>query len=373
MGFLSTPSARRATHSVLRDPEHGAISIHALREEGDHRLRLQRLRLTISIHALREEGDPLPLRVFDYKEHFYPRPPRGGRPNNFATQAYPLNFYPRPPRGGRPDRCNAGMHACEFLSTPSARRATSGLRPGAQDHPISIHALREEGDPVFWYRPRSVLEFLSTPSARRATSPLCAISTSKRFLSTPSARRATAPIRQSASLATNFYPRPPRGGRPTAMSAQTDTILFLSTPSARRATRLQRRDAAGRRISIHALREEGDGGERRTGNRGRISIHALREEGDRDHLMRFHLVSEISIHALREEGDGPRSPPARCTPISIHALREEGDRQREFMRWPAYEFLSTPSARRATVAIGHTVVKAIISIHALREEGDSFL
>ena len=147
MGFLSTPSARRATHSVLRDPEHGAISIHALREEGDHRLRLQRLRLTISIHALREEGDPLPLRVFDYKEHFYPRPPRGGRPNNFATQAYPLNFYPRPPRGGRPDRCNAGMHACEFLSTPSARRATSGRRPAAQAPPNSIPALREAADP----------------------------------------------------------------------------------------------------------------------------------------------------------------------------------------------------------------------------------
>ena len=33
--FLSTPSARRATYPVLRDPEHRAISIHALREEGD--------------------------------------------------------------------------------------------------------------------------------------------------------------------------------------------------------------------------------------------------------------------------------------------------------------------------------------------------
>ena len=236
MGFLSTPSARRATHSVLRDPEHGAISIHALREEGDHRLRLQRLRLTISIHALREEGDPLPLRVFDYKEHFYPRPPRGGRPNNFATQAYPLNFYPRPPRGGRPDRCNAGMHACEFLSTPSARRATSGLRPGAQDHPISIHALREEGDPVFWYRPRSVLEFLSTPSARRATSPLCAISTSKRFLSTPSARRATVLAAKNPRCSVYFYPRPPRGGRPAYQVANPNVGVFLSTPSARRAT-----------------------------------------------------------------------------------------------------------------------------------------
>ena len=237
------------------------------------------------------------------------------------------NFYPRPPRGGR---LLGVVHVFAKIGISIHALREEGDRHYPQlppYHPqISIHALREEGDSFFCYSYDCVCQFLSTPSARRAT----------------------APIRQSASLATNFYPRPPRGGRPTAMSAQTDTILFLSTPSARRATRLQRRDAAGRRISIHALREEGDGGERRTGNRGRISIHALREEGDRDHLMRFHLVSEISIHALREEGDGPRSPPARCTPISIHALREEGDRQREFMRWPAYEFLSTPSARRAT-------------------------
>ena len=57
---------------------------------------------SISIHALREEGDP-------------------------------SGYY----RGWFPEK---------FLSTPSARRATSGaLRPRAV-HRISIHALREEGD-----------------------------------------------------------------------------------------------------------------------------------------------------------------------------------------------------------------------------------
>ena len=34
-------------------------------------------------------------------------------------------------------------------------------------------------------------------------------------------------------------------------------------------------------------------------------------------------------------------------------------------------FLSTPSARRATVALCHLVFSFGISIHALREEGDS--
>ena len=35
MIFLSTPSARRATHRLPRMPSTHSISIHALREEGD--------------------------------------------------------------------------------------------------------------------------------------------------------------------------------------------------------------------------------------------------------------------------------------------------------------------------------------------------
>ena len=33
----------------------------------------------------------------------------------------------------------------------------------------------------------------------------------------------------------------------------------------------------------------------------------------------------ISIHALREEGDGDQADKAKVAAISIHALREEGD------------------------------------------------
>ena len=57
-------------------------------------------------------------------------------------------------------------------------------------------------------------------------------------------------------------------------------VLFLSTPSARRATGALTRPLDFLRISIHALREEGD-----------LS------------LITFCLRHEISIHALREEGD----------------------------------------------------------------------
>ena len=59
---------------------------------------------------------------------------------------------------------------------------------------------------------------------------------------------------------------------------------FQSTPSARRATKHQLSKSSGRHISIHALREEGDGRKCSMLNSGRISIHALREEGDRTTL-----------------------------------------------------------------------------------------
>ena len=100
--FLSTPSARRATLSILGAERSNEISIHALREEGDAALCTVRDELEISIHALREEGDKHERR----------------------HQTVMLNFYPRPPRGGRPTSSSCRTGSCGFLSTPSARRAT---------------------------------------------------------------------------------------------------------------------------------------------------------------------------------------------------------------------------------------------------------
>ena len=55
-------------------------------------------------------------------------------------------FYPRPPRGGRLERSAYSPYALEFLSTPSARRATDFVLVDVVQLIISIHALREEGD-----------------------------------------------------------------------------------------------------------------------------------------------------------------------------------------------------------------------------------
>ena len=58
-------------HGVWRT----AISIHALREEGDGLLTDADIAEVISIHALREEGDS-GFFLFAYlSAHFYPRPP----------------------------------------------------------------------------------------------------------------------------------------------------------------------------------------------------------------------------------------------------------------------------------------------------------
>ena len=57
--------------------------------------------------------------------------------------------------------------------------------------------------------------------------------------------------------------------------------------------------------------------------------------------------------------------------ISIHALREEGDNSMAAMYLPSAPFLSTPSARRATLFEIEKQLAVAISIHALREEGDA--
>ena len=57
------------------------------------------------------------------------------------------------------------------------------------------------------------------------------------------------------------------------------------------------------KISIHALRGEGDEGATAEKKISVISIHALRGEGDDTCTNRKNSDSDISIHALRGEGD----------------------------------------------------------------------
>ena len=149
---------------------------------------------------------------------------------------------------------------------------------------ISTHALREEGDLLDATTLTVSIDFYPRPP------------------------RGGRPARLTGRAASkyNFYPRPPRGGRRDTGPPGPRTSVFLPTPSARRATqalllRLPRlshfypRPPRGGRLMDFPYSEVA----------GTISTHALREEGD--------SISFVSILLI-------------------------------------FRFLPTPSARRATLS-----------------------
>ena len=241
--FLSTPSARRATkrqpHDWRTDPVF--LSTPSARRATLSAHCLTRTILFLSTPSARRATSSTMQTVYRPR-YFYPRPPRGGRPFTPHSAVQLVNdFYPRPPRGGR--RAVQEAHRETSPISIHALREEGDLgcvEIGNQRMEISIHALREEGDKSdrswarhprnFYPRPprggrrftlrpsRYTMKFLSTPSARRATKVLVKVPGSKVFLSTPSARRATRPG--------SYQPIP---------------LIFLSTPSARRATPNTRR------------------------------------------------------------------------------------------------------------------------------------
>ena len=307
LSFLSTPSARRATtqtasrchgspHFYPRPPRGGrpplthgaesdpAISIHALREEGDVGVLKQSLNLGYFYPRPPRGGrhDGM-ARLQNRRKHFYPRPPRGGRPPPAARQIASIsNFYPRPPRGGRrsPAECSAGR---PDISIHALREEGDFvvILLGVTGN-ISIHALREEGDSIASATPSAIIDFYPRPPRGGR---LCGVDNIHHRIR-------------------NFYPRPPRGGRLSPLSSPCPALP----------------------ISIHALREEGDflfGTQRirffnfypRPPRGGRLILGTALHTGIEDFYPRpprggrpaafvhVDVRKTISIHALREEGD----------------------------------------------------------------------
>ena len=147
----------------------------------------------------------------------------------------------------------------QFLSTPSARRATGQPAGHVPAGRISIHALREEGDSHICALCAGFPAFLSTPSARRATRlgsrqrrhraisihalreegdprVLSTICSTVNFYPRPPRGGRPPPSVPGSDIQSDFYPRPPRGGRPNGQNIECAACRFLSTPSARRAT-----------------------------------------------------------------------------------------------------------------------------------------
>ena len=127
LSFLPTPSARRATSLGYN-----------LACSGSH-----------FYPRPPRGGRPAESRsLWQRSRDFYPRPPRGGRRTKRVKSFTPFDFYPRPPRGGRLGQNCISPGGSVFLPTPSARRATKLTIDKAIRDCISTHALREEGDNI---------------------------------------------------------------------------------------------------------------------------------------------------------------------------------------------------------------------------------
>ena len=254
---------------------------------------VQPMRRMISIHALRERRDAGHADL----------PPECLMPR--------VIFYPRPPRDG----CH--KNATKFLSTPSASNSSCCCST------FSIHALPKRGAKTNDHGPRLKINdepFLSTPSARRATMEFKLARENqqwKPFLSTPSARRATS----------------------AEVQGQLCRKEFLSTPSARRATMFYFYHGTAKSMTNHFFYPRPPRGG---------------DDGANPKQQNQQWFGAFSIHALREEGDPVAEAGATVQKGIFYPRPPRGGRQtlgRRAMSLPVSDFLSTPSARRATFTI----------------------
>ena len=194
-----------------------------------------------------------------------------------------MEVFQSTPSARRATRYTDGHYTAGILfqSTPSARRATMPQQPELIYNMISIHALREEGD---------------------TTLPACPRTSS------------------------DFNPRPPRGGRRSRTPRSTPTVYFNPRPP-----------RGGRQPCM----VEGKFPQR-------ISIHALREEGDRwqGYQATAYKIFQSTPSSRRATGQ-PEHAPMRSDNFNPRPPR--GERLfRQGIPATSIQFQSTPSSRRAT-------------------------
>ena len=324
---------------------------------------------------------------------FYPRP-RGGRPppelchavsdhnlihareegGDFCRPPPPcccalVEFYPRPPRGGR-------------HSSIGIKRVTL----------ISIHALREEGDALDYAAKIKHAQFLSTPSARRATRSRrrrcwrrstflstpprggrrysdVPLDDHVRILSTPPRGGRPRAFASTSGSTSNFIHAPPRGGRPALEHRHRRADTIFSTPSARRATGTRRQMVSRIITFIHASAR------RATRTRDKwfqdhqfLSTPSARRATQHSRFCYVVIQFLSTPSARRATGLGDKW--FQDHQISIHASARGGRPLPASSAPMALYFLSTPprgGRPGCTTADGNAEV---IFIHALREEGD---
>ncbi len=260
--------------------------------------------------------------------YFYPRPPRGGRPGNLCTgQLWHKRFLPTPSTRRATANAPYNNKSEVFLPTPSTRRATAVFEvhkdrdlisthalheegdaknmPGmCQNHGISTHALHEEGDLVIFV-PASYGTRDFYPRPPRGGRPLTPLTTTK---------------------ARYFYPRPPRGGRPNSRTQNTAACLYFY-PRPPRGGRRRRRSTTWKRRYFYPRPPRG-------GRHGQwilccehMDFYPRPPRGGRpaNFAVFSAIACNISTHALHEEGDEQTAHRDLFKQISTHALHEEGD------------------------------------------------
>ena len=260
------------------------------------------------------------------------------------------NFYPRSPRGERPARERG---------------------PKAKDH-ISIHVPREGNDWPFGPPAGRWRTFLSTFPARGTTLHSSAFATTySAFLSTFPARGTTRVARCRYQRGVYFYPRSPRGERPSASPRFHDSA----------------------NISIHVPREGNDDPRHFSvdGQRSFLSTFPARgttacpqpripwqsyfyprsPRGERPAIPLVMIEpGNISIHVPREGNDGRTQSHRLRHRISIHVPREGNDPRHCCHPPIAGQFLSTFPARGTTGCDDSAKSFLDISIHVPREGND---
>ena len=195
----------------------GAISIHALREEGD----ISPDKYGLQPHYFY----PRPPRGGRHGQtvkatergNFYPRPPRGGRPETLRNPCTNERFLSTPSARRATDVRGALAEYIKFLSTPSARRATYNPNKVSEENLfLSTPSARRATRWLSWRAPRWWYFYPRPPrGGRRRLGP----SRSRRAPISIHALREEGDCNSSSltSRQSNFYPRPPRGGRPACL------------------------------------------------------------------------------------------------------------------------------------------------------------
>ena len=189
--------------------------------------------ICISIHVPRVGDDFIPCTAYDGNIHFYPRPPRGGRLRMQRWGNLPSKyFYPRPPRGGRLISDTKCIGVITFLSTSPAWGTTNSCARLCTYIHISIHVPRVGDDYITVYRWQRIEYFYPRPPrGGRPTPATAAPPPWKISIHVP--RVGDDAAGQCLHLRCwNFYPRPPRGGRLSAVGFSASIMVFLSTSPA---------------------------------------------------------------------------------------------------------------------------------------------